>query len=812
MSSDRTQHSSRHRGRLFRAEVAYHRSNRIQQRPQFDNLEERLLSITSVTGINPLTPHPLVGNSYTGTVAQFVATDAGPFSATINWGDGHTTAGSFVDNGGGNYSVTGTNTFTSLTIPGIPDSVTVSIVDSTDPPGTPPSVANSMAVVDDVSIIASPTTVSAVRGTETPLVDVATFTVANPLATASTYTATINWGDGSPNSPGVIVEDAGMVFHIEGAHTYATVGSFPIGVTIQNAGGSSAVLSPTTPATVVNSNIAAQAVPVVATEGTALSNVVVATFTDSGGPQTITNYAATIDWGDGSSPTAATLVNVGGANYAVEGSHTYESGGNFATGVTIDSNTLPAALAQGQATVAYVPPSVATIDFTTPERQKFNGVIASFIVAAGTVTQPPNDYLATIDWGDGTPPTQGTVALVPGGYLVSGIHTYADIPSATSVVYPVTITVNDLVGHTSAQVTSEGTVTAITIPLTGSLNPSTDTGESHTDAITSDAQPAFYGTSESSVTVSVYATPTGGGNPILLGKTQTASSGAWSITSTSPLADGQYTVTATAVDQGGVNSTTIQVLPDATQGPLTIDTVGPKVTGFQFDPLTGQFAVTFQDNLAGLNQSDLLNGVNYSVTTMLNKTHLKLGEKFIVTSLTTTTPLSPTATQTVIGTINNGQWLRGGLFTFTITSGGASGIQDVAGVAMDGEFYGYFPSGNNIPGGNFVSRINYIHGIGTAPLPEDSSASPLVPPGTPASGFKVKTIRLPGHQLAVQITGPSGPLNQNALYVVQGNKLVPVASDATKSLVSKTPRTKKASVERSARATSVHRSAETRRP
>ena len=593
-------------------------------------------------------------------------------------------------------------------------------------------------------------------------------------------------------------------------HTYTTVGSFAIGVMIQNAGGSSATLSPTTPAAVVNSNIAAQATPVVATEGTALSNVVVATFTDSGGTQTITNYAATINWGDGTSPNAATLVNVGGSNYAVEGSHTYASGGNFATSVTIDSNTLPAAVALGQATVAYVPPIAAPVNFTTVERQKFSGTIASFTLAPGTVTQPTSDYLATIDWGDGTPPTQGTITSFLGVYTVTGTHNYADIPSATSELYLVTITINDLVGHTSVQVVSQGTVTANTIPLTGSLNPSSDTGESHTDAITSDAQPTFFGTSESDVTVSVYAAPTGLG-PIFLGKTQTSLSGAWSLTSTYPLADGQYTVTATAVDQGGVNSTTIQILPNATQGLLTIDTVGPKVTGFQFDPLTGKFAVTFQDNLSGLNQSDLLNGANYSVTTTLNKTHLKLGQKFIVTSLTTTTPLSPTAPQTVIGTINNGQWLRGGIFTFTILSGGASGIQDVAGVAMDGEFYGYFPSGNNVPGGNFATQITYIHGIGTVPLPVDSSASPVVPPGTPGSTFRVKNIRLPGNHLAIESTGPSGPLNQNALYFVQGHKLIPVGSNTIDGLVSKTSRSTKVSVERSARVPKAHRAAETHR-
>jgi Bacterial Ig-like domain len=812
MSSDRTQPSSRQHIVPFPAETAERRLRRIKRRPYFDNLEDRaLLSITSVTGINPLTPHPLVGNSYTGSVAQFTATDAGPFSATINWGDGHLSAGSFTNNGGGNFTVTGTNTFTTLTIPGIPDNVTATIVDSTDPPGTAPSVANSTAVVDDVPIVASPTMVSAFRGIQTALVDVATFTVANPFASASTYTATINWGDGSNNTAGVIIEDAGQVFHIEGSHAYANVGAFSIGVSIQNAGGSSAVLAPPTPATVINSNITAQGVPVVATAGVALNNVVVGSFTDSGGTQTITNYAATIDWGDGSAPTTATLVNVGGSNYDVEGSHTYATGGNFATTETIDANVVPAAVAHGQASIAFAPPVATPIDFTTPERQQFNGVIASFVVATGTVTQPASDYLATVDWGDGTAPTQGRIAAIPGGYLVSGVHTYADIPSATSVSYPVTMTVDDLVGHTSAQVTSHATVTAITIPLAASLNPATDTGESHTDAITGNPQPAFLGTSESFVTITLTATPVGGGSPILLGTTQTGLSGAWSIVSGVPLASGQYTLSAKAVDQAGVNSTTIQVLPNATQGALTIDTIGPKVTGFQFDPLTGQFAVTYQDNLSGLNQSELVNGANYSVTTRLNRTPLKLGHKFIITSLTTSPPASPSGTQTVIGTINNGMRLRGGLFTFSIISGGASGIQDVAGTALDGEFYGFFPSGNNVSGGNFVTRINFINGVGSPPLAENSSASPLSPPGTSDTGFRVKTIRLPGHQVEIRSTGPSSPLNQNALYIVKGNKLVPVARDSIAKLSTRTLKAKKSLVDRAARASSVHRSADTHR-
>ncbi|MDE2507750.1 MAG: toll/interleukin-1 receptor domain-containing protein, partial [Planctomycetota bacterium] len=695
------------------------RAARARTAPRFDALEQRaLLAISSVTSINPLTPHPLVGNSYTGTVAFFNATDAGPFTAIINWGDGHASPGTISPVISGGFQVTGTHTYAALTIPGAPDNVTVSIVDTNDPPGTPPSIANSTAVVDDVPITPAPTTVNAFRGFAVSNVDVADFTVTNPFASASTYTATINWGDSTPNTAAKIVEDAGSVFHVEGSHTYNLVGTYPINVSIQNLAGSSATLSLPSTAIVTNSNIAAQFTPIVAAEGTTLNNAVVATFTDTGGSLPIANYSATINWGDGSGNSPATqIINTGGFNYEVLGTHLYENGGNFPVSVTIDSNAAPAAITSGQATVNFAPPLAAPINFNTPERQQYNGSIATFSVIPGTFAGPPGDYFATVSWGDGTPPNQGSItALGNGQYIVNGIHTYADVPSSTSVVYPVTVTIHDLVGATYAQVIAQATVNAVPIVLTGRLDPATDTGVSHFDAITSDNMPRFYGTSESNTTVTLTAVPIAGGTPIVMGKTVADGTGSWAITSEIPLPDGKYNVFATAVDQGGVNSATIQILPNAGQGPLTIDTQGPKITGFQFDPLTGQFAVTYQDNIVGLDQASILNGANYTFTATSTRTHLPIGAKFLVTSLTTAQPADPTAPQVVYGVVNDGATLRGGLYTFTILSGtaatgigattGTTGVEDIAGNALDGEFYGNFPTGNNQPGGDFIARIN----------------------------------------------------------------------------------------------------------
>jgi hypothetical protein len=94
----------------------------------------------------------------------------------------------------------------------------------------------------------------------------------------------------------------------------------------------------------------------------------------------------------------------------------------------------------------------------------------------------------------------------------------------------------------------------------------------------------------------------------------------------------------------------------------------------------------------------------------------------------------------VVLTINSGRQLRGGRYYFTVISGaGATGIRDVAGNALDGEFYGFFPSGNNIPGGNFVAGLDAVHNTIFAPRTIIGHATPVSPPGTPATGTTIPT-------------------------------------------------------------------------
>ena len=61
-------------------------------------------------------------------------------------------------------------------------------------------------------------------------------------------------------------------------------------------------------------------------------------------------------------------------------------------------------------------------------RDAFTGLKRRLGLIARDPLAPLSDFTATIDWGDGTPLTAGTISQpVPGGaFIVSGSHTYAD--------------------------------------------------------------------------------------------------------------------------------------------------------------------------------------------------------------------------------------------------------------------------------------------------------------------------------------------------------------------------------------------------
>lgn len=179
-------------------------------------------------------------------------------------------------------------------------------------------------------------------------------------------------------------------------------------------------------------NVSATAENITGTEGTALGSPVVATFNDPSG--SVTSWTTQINWGDGTS-SFQTLSSTGTTSQVnLTGDHTYSAPGTYTVTTTItdasnssDTTTVTsiARISKGQITVQGQPVSAT-------EGPGFSGAVASFTNTDHSTT--PASYAATIDWGDGSATSAGTVTAVsgtPGSFTVSGGHTYAEAGTYT---------------------------------------------------------------------------------------------------------------------------------------------------------------------------------------------------------------------------------------------------------------------------------------------------------------------------------------------------------------------------------------------
>ena len=350
------------------------------------------------------------------------------------------------------------------------------------------------------------------------------------------------------------------------------------------------------------------------------------------------------------------------------------------------------------------------------------------------------DFKAQIDGGDGTPLTAGTVSAgaSAGTFTVSGTHTYADSGvTSGSGQFPIQVFVTDVDGA-SLTVSNTAVVADRPIVLNGRLNVASDSGWYAGDMITNVTQPNFYGLSEPYSHVWLFA------NGVYDGLTQADGAGHWSITS-EYLPDGTYTITAASHDQFGLTSAG----PVTLVSNLVVDTVGPRITYAAFNASDSTATFVFQDVLgdgttpggSGLLYRSLFDSANHALTKVPGRTP----GNYVVTNLHILPGPNPES-QEVIVVFNNGAYNKQGAFELTVYARSPqrpSGIQDVAGNALDGEYYGkQDASGNGVPGGNFVADFSIEWGkspkgpstiIGYS---HPSPAPPLNPPPTPATTVK----------------------------------------------------------------------------
>src|SRR6266516_3109442 len=149
----------------------------------------------------------------------------------------------------------------------------------------------------DQPITASGTTVSATEGASFSG-EVATFTDPDAAATASEYSATIDWGDGSATTAGTIGGSAGS-FSVSGTHTYAEEGPYSVTVTITDVDNAGNTATANSTATVADAALHAGTFTVPSSTSLGNPTSVSFGFSDDNTGAPTSDFTATIDRGDG---------------------------------------------------------------------------------------------------------------------------------------------------------------------------------------------------------------------------------------------------------------------------------------------------------------------------------------------------------------------------------------------------------------------------------------------------------------------------------------------------------------------------------
>ncbi|HEY7426509.1 MAG TPA: putative Ig domain-containing protein [Gemmataceae bacterium] len=363
---------------------------------------------------DPALPISAVEGQDTGsiTVATFTTPDlnaqASDFVATIDWGDGNSDMG-MVSGGNGSFTVTDDHTYAQ--VGNSPYAVNITITDTIT--GASTTDATTATVTTAPLTATGGFDLGAVQQQSSSLT-LATFTSGNPNLTASDFTATIDWGDGSGAVPATVSDSGDGEFSVSGSHTYAQNGTYTATITITGTDGATA--STTSTVTVGDVFAGIQ------------SNLTVSSFTDADTSVLASSFTATINWGDGNQSNGT----MSGSNgvFTVQGTHTYtqdsidQAGGVYTVTVTV-SDSSSDTLTSSRTVAVVRPPMAANEDEVVGQP----GIALSNVPVA-EFTEPDamdgaSEFSASIDWGDGSS-SSGTIQEVgPGLFEVLGTHTFA---------------------------------------------------------------------------------------------------------------------------------------------------------------------------------------------------------------------------------------------------------------------------------------------------------------------------------------------------------------------------------------------------
>ena len=371
---------------------------------------------------------------------------------TIDWGDASFSSGTNV---AGQTAIQAEHIYADDR----PDDYVIS-VQLTDNAGDS-ATATTSATIQNVAPTLTAAQNQTVAEGSTLTLDVATFTdpgFDNPLAgTFESFTASIDWGDGTVESASVTVQQGSFgtatTGTIAGSHAFDDQGQYL--VTVEITDDDQGVHTDSFLVTVNNAapEITSLSVDPLTGIGEGQTLTLTADFTD---PSPVDTHTATVWWGDGSSSTA----QVDPATRTVTAEHIYADNGTYPITLEVVDNDSAATTASLSVTVDNVDPTL----ILPSDREIRTGVAETISVAfedpgfTNALAGTTETFTATIDWGDGQTTDPATVIVTQGsaGTFTEGIiqatHTYDALGT-----YTVTVTLQDDDGNPvvgSFQITS----------------------------------------------------------------------------------------------------------------------------------------------------------------------------------------------------------------------------------------------------------------------------------------------------------------------------------------------------------------------
>jgi type VI protein secretion system component Hcp len=312
----------------------------------------------------------------------------------------------------------------------------------------------------------------------------ASFTDPGNDGTTNDYSGSFTWGGvRSQPRPAQFQLNSDGSISVIGSFDYPTAGTYTATIAVQDKGGAIVNLQGTVQVGTLLADVT-QPTTANAIEGTSLDNQVLATFTYPDPNATESEFSAAIDWNDQSQPDVSTGAvqkisqDSTQSTFQVVGSHIYGEAGKYHPLTTI-TPVRGSSITSQQTAISVA--DVALID-TTPQTTIAATVGINTDTQVVATFMDPNsyaqlDYIATIDWGDGTvghpDTTSGTV--LPYFNAATGVHgddVVGDHTYSSPGTYRVHVTVGDKV-DTILDVVASNTVFQVGA---GSVGVTFDTG------------------------------------------------------------------------------------------------------------------------------------------------------------------------------------------------------------------------------------------------------------------------------------------------------------------------------------------------